>query len=139
MLIFNGWMIYLWFQSPNAAPLQGTLLLQYSLIIVWFLWAKGSSKQYFCYRWALPPTFLWLDLMHSYERSFICQRKIDVIYTITRKNQLSRIFAKIQPQNYRFSGISNPQRFLRYLFSFPRYWDNIGFNIFFNSAHIWIF
>ena len=55
---------------------------------------------------------------------------------VTRKNQLSRIFAKIQPQNYRFSGISNPQRFLRYLFSFPRYWDNIGFNIFFNSAHI---
>ena len=35
---------------------------------------------------------------------------------VTRKNLLSRIFAKIQPQNYRFSGISNPQRFLRYLF-----------------------
>ena len=54
---------------------------------------------------------------------------------VTRKNQLSRIFAKIQPENYRFSGISNPQRFERYLFSFPRYWDNIGFNIFL-TVHI---
>ena len=55
---------------------------------------------------------------------------------VTRKNQLYRIFAEILPRQYRFSGISNPQRFLRYLFSFPRYWDNIGLNIFFNCAHI---
>ena len=37
---------------------------------------------------------------------------------VTRKNQLYRIFAKILPRQYRFSGISNPQRFLQYLFSF---------------------
>ena len=49
---------------------------------------------------------------------------------VTRKSQLSWIFANIQAENYRFSRISNPQRFLRYLFSCPRYWDNIGFNNF---------
>ena len=49
---------------------------------------------------------------------------------VTRKNQLSLIFVKIQPLNDHFSGISNPQIFLRYLFSFPRCRENIGFKIF---------
>ena len=39
---------------------------------------------------------------------------------------------------YRLSGISNPQHFLRYLFSFSRYSENIGFKIFLNSANFLI-
>ena len=45
-------------------------------------------------------------------------------FSFREKNQLhctvSRIFAKIQPRNYRFSGISNPQKCLQYLFSLLR-------------------
>ena len=55
---------------------------------------------------------------------------------VTRKNQPSRIFAKIQPRRYPISGISNPQILLQYLFSFSRRRENIGFKIFFNSAQI---
>ena len=58
---------------------------------------------------------------------------------ITRKiNYISRIFAKIQLRNYRFSGITNPQKLLRYMFSFPRYRENIGLKILL-TVHIFEF
>ena len=44
------------------------------------------------------------------------------------------VFAKIQPQNYRFSLFSNPQTFLLYLFSFPRWSEIIGLKFFFQQC-----
>ena len=49
----------------------------------------------------------------------------------TRKKQLSRIFAIIQPRKYCFSRISNPQKYVRHLFLFPRCRENLCLKIFF--------
>ena len=54
---------------------------------------------------------------HCLFKEVLVQKK-NVNPFVTRKNQLTRIFANFQPRNYRFSGISNPQRFF-YIFSYP--------------------
>ena len=56
----------------------------------------------------------------------------------TRKKQLSRIFAIIQPRKYCFSRISNPQKYVRHLFLFPRCRENLCLKIFY-SAQIKMF
>ena len=56
----------------------------------------------------------------------------------TGKNQLAQIFTKFIPQHDHFSWILKLQKVLQYLFLLSRYRENIGLQIFFNSAHFLI-
>ena len=114
----------------SQTPVRSYPLLRYTRDCVCVYYCT-TAKYKFYYKTLL---IAWPNLL---EVNKVCFSKtVVLILSLREKNNYLRFLPKFYHRIIASQGFQIREDFCNISFLFPRYWDSIGFNIFFNSAQI---